>query len=547
MHRNKSVNVHQFSMIPRADIPRSKFDRQSGYKTTFDSGYLVPVFVDEVLPGDMINLKMTAFARLATPLFPVMDNMHLDSFFFFVPNRLIWENWQKFMGERWPDPDSSIDYTVPECESPEGGYTVGSLQDYMGLPTAGQITGSNTITHCNFWPRAYNLIWNEWFRDENLQDSVPVDLGNGPDDPSDYVLLRRGKRHDYFTACLPWPQKGDSVSLPLGTTAPVFGTGKTLGITDGTTNYGLTVNAGSGPGFFSGAYDKDIGSPNITGTQPASKNLGVVESGVSGLFADLSAATAATINQLRQSFQIQKLLERDARGGTRYTEIIRAHFGVVSPDARLQRPEYLGGGSTPVSINPIAQTSATGLAEDTTPQGNLAAFGTALAYGHGFTYSSTEHGVIVGMVAVRADLTYQQGLQRMWSRSTRYDFYFPAFATLGEQAVLNKEIYATGTSTDDDVFGYQERWAEYRYKPSQITGLFRSTAAGTLDAWHLAQNFGTLPTLNDQFIQDQPPVDRVVAVGEAANGQQFLLDAFFDVKQARPMPLYSVPGLIDHF
>ncbi|WP_445771950.1 MULTISPECIES: major capsid protein [Pseudomonadota] len=539
MHRNKSVDVHQFSMIPRADIPRSKFDRQSGYKTTFDSGYLVPVFVDEVLPGDTINLQMTAFARLATPLFPVMDNMHLDSFFFFVPNRLVWENWQKFMGERWPDPDSSIDYTVPECTSPAGGYAVGSLQDYMGLPTVGQITGSNTVVHCNFWPRAYNLVWNEWFRDENLQDSVPVDLGDGPDDPADYVLLRRGKRHDYFTACLPWPQKGDAVSLPLGTTAPVLGIGKANTVyansgvnmrqSDGTTfntNYSLIDPTGNDTSF-AVQQDGSTGNPNI--------------------YADLSAATAATINQLRQSFQIQKLLERDARGGSRYTEIVRAHFGVVSPDARLQRPEYLGGGSTPVSINPVTQTSATGLAEDTTPQGNLAAFGTALAYGHGFTYSSTEHGLIIGMVAVRADLTYQQGLQRMWSRSTRYDFYFPAFATLGEQAVLNKEIYATGTSTDDDVFGYQERWAEYRYKPSQITGLFRSTAAGTLDAWHLAQNFGTLPTLNDTFIQDTPPVDRVVAVGEAANGQQFLFDAFFDVKQARPMPLYSVPGLIDHF
>uniref|UniRef100_UPI004048AFC8 major capsid protein n=1 Tax=Polynucleobacter sp. TaxID=2029855 RepID=UPI004048AFC8 len=542
MHRNKSVNVHQFSMIPRADIPRSKFDRQSGYKTTFDSGYLVPVFVDEVLPGDTINLKMTAFARLATPLFPVMDNMHLDSFFFFVPNRLVWENWQKFMGERWPDPDSSIDYTVPECESPAGGYAVGSLQDYMGLPTAGQITGSNTVTHCNFWPRAYNLIWNEWFRDENLQDSVPVDVGDGPDDSTDYVLLRRGKRHDYFTACLPWPQKGAAVTLPLGGDVPVY---RDATVT-GTTNAGRFLEQGSttvplpaGGGAM--AVEASTGRPYASAGNYLNYDPGDT------LFADLSSATAATINQLRQSFQIQKLLERDARGGTRYTEIVRAHFGVVSPDARLQRPEYLGGGSTPVSINPIAQTSATGLAEDTTPQGNLAAFGTALAYGHGFTYSSTEHGLIIGMVAVRADLTYQQGLQRMWSRSTRYDFYFPAFATLGEQAVLNKEIYVTGTSTDDDVFGYQERWAEYRYKPSQITGLFRSTAAGTLDAWHLAQNFGTLPTLNDQFIQDQPPVDRVVAVGEAANGQQFLLDAFFDVKQARPMPLYSVPGLIDHF
>jgi len=537
MHRNKSVNVHQFAMIPRADIPRSKFDSQKSYKTTFDAGYLVPVYVDEVLPGDTINLQMTAFARLATPLFPIMDNMHLDSFFFFVPNRLVWENWQKFMGERYPDPDSSIDYTVPETTSPAGGYAVNSLQDYMGLPTAGQITGSNTVTHCAFWTRAYNLIWNEWFRDQNLQDSAVVDIDDGPDSPADYVLRRRGKRHDYFTSSLPWPQKGDAVTLPLGGNADVI-----------TNNNEFKWSATSAGGQVNKRVytNSNANALQIENSSPAATNY-YKWGNESGLVADLSTATAVTINQLRQSFQIQKLLERDARGGTRYTEIIRSHFGVVSPDARLQRPEYLGGGSTPVSINPVAQTSATGLAEDTSPQGNLAAFGTALAYNHGFTYNATEHGVLIGLVSVRADLTYQQGLPRMWSRSTRYDFYFPAFATLGEQAVLNKEIYCTGTATDDEVFGYQERWAEYRYKPSQITGYFRSTAAGTLDAWHLAQEFGTLPALNDEFIEDTPPVERIVAIGDAANGKQFLFDAFFNVRQARPMPLYSVPGLIDHF
>ena len=534
-------------MIPKADIPRSSFDCQSTHKTTFDAGYLVPVYVDEVLPGDTFKLNMTAFARLATPLYPLMDNMVMDSFFFFVPNRLIWSNWQKFMGQQ-ANPSDSISYVVPQQVSPASGYAIGSLQDYMGLPTVGQVTAGNTVSHCAFWPRAYNLIWNEWFRDENLQNSVVVDTGDGPDTVSNYTLLRRGKRKDYFTSALPWPQKGTSVSLPLGTSAPVYGTGKALGVTNGTTNYGLTYDTGV-PGLSAraGNYNTNNGTALTGVTYPTNGSLGVVTSGVSGLYADLSTATAATINQLRQSFQIQKLLERDARGGTRYTEIIRSHFGVISPDARLQRPEYIGGGSTPININPIAQTSGTNASGTTTPMGTLAAMGTALAHNHGFTQSFTEHGVILGLVSIRADLTYQQGMQRMWSRSTRYDFYFPAFATLGEQAILNKEIYVTGASTDNDVFGYQERWAEYRYYPSRISSLFRSTASGTIDGWHLAEKFTTLPTLSSTFIQSTPPVSRVVAVGSAANGQQFIFDSFFDVKKARPMPMYSVPGLIDHF
>jgi hypothetical protein len=533
MHRNKSIDVHQFTMIPKADIPRSSFDCQSTHKTTFDAGYLVPVYVDEMLPGDTFRLNMTAFARLSTPIFPIMDNMHLDSFFFFVPNRLIWSNWQKFMGQQ-ANPSDSISYVVPQQVSPTGGYAVGSLQDYMGLPTVGQVSNTGTVSHCAFWPRAYNLIWNEWFRDENLQNSVVVDTGDGPDTVTNYTLLRRGKRKDYFTSSLPWPQKGSSVSLPLGTTAPIISTGAAVG--------------------FKGITSNNIGVTRVAGT--TGPNVIVSNAGwtngedikyESGLLADLSTATAATINQLRQSFQIQKLLERDARGGTRYTEIIRSHFGVISPDARLQRPEYIGGGSTNLNINPIAQTSGTNASGTTAPLGTLAAMGTALAHNHGFTYSATEHGVIIGLVSVRADLTYQQGLARMWSRSTRYDFYFPAFATLGEQAVLNKEIYVRGDSNDNSVFGYQERWAEYRYYPSRISGLFRSTAAGTIDAWHLAQRFTALPTLNNTFIQDTPPVDRIVAVGASANGKQFIFDSFFDCKKARPMPLYSVPGLIDHF
>ena len=544
MHRNQSVNVHQFTMIPKADIPRSKFDCQSTHKTTFDAGYLVPVYVDEVLPGDTFNLNMTAFARLATPLFPIMDNMHLESFFFFVPNRLIWDNWQKFMGQQ-TNPGDSISYVIPQQVSPANGYAIGSLQDYMGLPTVGQVTATKTVSHCAFWPRAYNLIYNEWFRDENLQNSVVVDKGDGPDTVTNYTLLRRGKRKDYFTSALPWPQKGTAVTLPLGSTAPVYGTGKALGITDGTLDYGMTGNGTSLTASTSN-FGNNVGA--ATGaSNAANKVLGVVTTGTSGLYADLSAATAATINQLRQSFQIQKLLERDARGGTRYTEIIRSHFGVISPDARLQRPEYLGGGTTSININPIAQTSGTNASGTTTPLGTLASMGTGLAHNHGFTQSFVEHGVILGIVAVRADLTYQQGLQKMWSRSTRYDFYFPAFATLGEQAVLNQEIYVTGDTTDTGVFGYQERWAEYRYYPSRISSLFRSTAAGTIDGWHLAQKFTALPTLNTTFIQDTPPVARTLAVGASANGQQFIFDSFFDVKKARPMPMYSVPGLIDHF
>lgn len=534
MHKNRSVNVHQFAMIPKAEIPRSQFIVEKTHKTTFDAGYLIPVYMAEVLPGDTFNLSMTAFCRLATPLFPVMDNLHLDSFFFFVPYRLVWNNWKKFMGEQ-ANPADSISYTIPQVVSKASGYDINSLQDYMGLPTLGQLTAGQTVSHSTLPLRAYNLIWNEWFRDENLQNSVTVDLDDGPDLYTDYSLLRRGKRADYFTSALPWPQKGNTaVTLPLGTTAPVLSNGSPPTFSGvGATALGLTASAPGQPVLWSAA---------TTAAGPATF-------ATSGLYADLSSATAATINQIRQAFQIQKLLERDARGGTRYTEVIRAHFGVISPDARLQRPEYLGGGSSNIIINPVAQTSGTNASGTTTPLGNLAAIGTGLARNHGFTQSFTEHGIVIGLVSVRADLTYQQGLQKFWKRSTRYDFYWPVFSHLGEQAIYNREIYTQGDGVADDanVFGYQERWAEYRYDPSMITGLFRSTASGTIDPWHLAQKFTALPTLNTTFIQDTPPISRVVAVGSSANGQQFIFDSFFQNRMARPMPLYSVPGLLDHF
>lgn len=526
-YRNRSVNAHDFAMIPRAGIPRSSFKMEKSYKTTFDSGYLVPFHLQEVLPGDSFSLNGAIFARMATPLYPVMDNLHLDTFWFFVPNRLVWNNWVKFQGEQ-DNPGDSISFTVPQQVSPAAGYAVNSLQDYFGLPTVGTPAVTAAVSHSALPLRGYNLIWNQWFRDENLQNSVVVDKGDGPDTVANYTLLRRGKRHDYFTSCLPWPQKGGTgITLPLGTTAPIksasiAGDGKYLSAINGAGVLKDVAVNGGGLGM----------SAALSGSNAQ-------------LYADLSAATAATINQIRQAFQTQRLLERDARGGTRYTEILRSHFGVVSPDARLQRPEYLGGNSVPIETRAIAQTSAAGLTGGNTPLAQLGAVATVVAK-TGFSQSFVEHGYVFGLASIRADLTYQQGLARHWSRLTRYDFYMPVFAMLGEQAVLNKEIYCDGSANDALVFGYQERWAEYRYLPSQITGLFRSTAVGTLDGWHLAQKFASLPTLNSTFIQDIPPVSRVLAVG-SQTGKEFLCDVFLRVRAARPLPMYSVPGLIDHF
>ncbi|AYP28745.1 MAG: major capsid protein [Microviridae sp.] len=527
----RSVMTHQFSQVPKAEIQRSSFDRSHGYKTTFDAGGLYPIFVDEVLPGDTFNLKMTGFARLATPIYPIMDNMVMETFFFFVPNRLLWVNWKKFNGEQ-QNPGDSTDFTVPQAVCTNG-WEIGSLGDYFGLPT-----GVAGLT-CNALPlRAYRLIYNEWFRDQNLQNASSVPTTDGPDNyPNGFNVLKRGKRHDYFTSCLPWPQKGESVNLPLGERAlvmmdssPVL-TGTQNPLVWSRTDGNIIQNA-----------NIETGANGVTTAHTGSAGAFITNVYPNNLYADLTDATAATINQLRQAFQIQRLLERDARGGTRYTEIIKSHFGVTSPDARLQRPEYLGGGSSPVTFSPIAQTQAT--SAGVTPQGNLAAMATANLQGHGFTQSFTEHGYIIGLVNVRADLTYQQGLDRMWSRATRYDFYWPALAHIGEQAVLSKEIYCDGTAGDEDVFGYQERYAELRYKPSRITGLFRSSAAQSLDAWHLSQEFATRPILDATFITENPPVDRIIAVPDEPH---FLFDSYFRLRCARPMPLYGVPGLIDHF
>lgn len=565
----------QFSHLPSVHVRRSLMDRSHDYKTTFNSGYLIPFYCDEVLPGDTFKLDCATFCRLNTPVVPFIDNLWLETFYFFVPNRLVWDNWQKFCGEQ-KNPGDSIDYLIPTLASvkPESQ----SIFDYFGIPS-----NQGTYSNINTLPlRAYNLIFNEWFRDENLQNSVIVNTGDGPDPVSNYQLLKRGKRHDYFTSALPWPQKGPAVEVGLSGNAPVVGLENGIASIGGSnTSWSLEDNRLYGyppPGnrhlgidfVFQNGYSHEQLLSSIRPTQKEGiynsiqqgSGEGATESylyQISGngsyslsnpvlnfkngnqAYADLSGVNAITINDLRTAFQIQKFYERCARSGTRYTEILRGFFGVISPDARLQRPEYLGGSRDRVNVVPVAQNSSS---DSTSPQGNLSAFGLASSFKRGFTKSFVEHGYIIGLVCVRADLTYQQGINRMWSRRSRFDFYWPTLAHLGEQAILNKEIYAQGNDQDDQVFGYQERYAEYRYFPSVITGKLRSTDPQTLDVWHLAQKFDNLPTLSPSFIEENPPVNRVVAV---PSEPEFLLDAWFSCRVARPMPLYGVPGLVDHF
>lgn len=542
MSRRIRVSQGHFSQVPNVTIGRSKFNRSHVLKTTFDEGKLIPIFVDEVLPGDSFKLRVTTFTRMATPIFPVMDNLYLDTFFFFVPMRLIWDNFQKFMGEQ-ENPGDSTDFLIPTYQANNTtAVAVGTLGDYFGLPTIANVP-------FNILPfRAYWLIWNEWFRDENLQDSAPVsksDVGEVWSESTQvngfnwYECAPRGKRYDYYTSSLPWPQKGAGVEIPIGSTAPVISNNVSI---SGKGVLSVGDDAGvhaSGIGISGNAWNRI--TDYTSAGYDSNSSWAIDNTSLSGLSVDLSSATAATINSLRQAFQLQRYYEKDARGGTRYIEKIKSHFGVTSPDARLQRPEYLGGHTDRININPVVQTSST---DSTSPQGNLSAFGVSGARYHGFSKSFVEHGYIIGLANVRADLTYQQGINKMWSRKTVLDFYWPSFAHLGEQAVLNKEIYAQGTSQDDEVFGYQERYGEYRYKPSMITGKFRSTYAQSLDAWHFSQKFENLPTLSNQFIQDHPPISRCLAVPSEPH---FLMDAAFNLKCVRPMPLFGTPGLIDHF
>lgn len=528
--KNKSVMGSRFEQVPRANIDRSTFDRSHARKTAIDGGFLYPILLDVAYPGDTFKLNLATVARLATPLLPFMDNLSLDYFFFAVPHRLLWENWQRFMGEQ-DNPTDSIDFTCPQVTIPSGGILEGTLGDHFELPVGEEDMSLPNAYHF----RAYNRVFFDWFKDENLQTSPVLNVDDGPDTLSDYVLRRRCKRRDYFTSMLPWPQKGDEVDLPLGESAPVLGIGKKDQVfsDNGVNRY---ETGGSGSTLYSSSSEIADSNERIWNIQEDPDNAGFP-----GIYADLSSATAATINSLREAFQLQRMLERDARGGTRYVELIKSHFNVTSPDFRLQRSEYLGGGTTPINVTPVANTSDTASSK----QGSLTAFATAQQSHIGFTKSFVEHSVILGLVCLKADLTYQMGIDRMWTTQTKYDYYWPALQGLGEQEVLNQELFVDGTADDLAVLGYQERWAHLRFKKSSITGVMRSSHSASLDAYHLAQDFGaTRPLLNSDFIEENPPISRVVAV---TSEPELIMDNYFRYICTRPMPTYSQPGMIDHF
>lgn len=528
----KLVSQQDASLNKRPDVPRSQFINRFGLKTAFNAGLLYPILVNEVLPGDHLKYKVNAGIRLDTPFFPIMDSQRIDIHFFYCPTRVLWANFERMLGAQ-DDPDSSIDYTVPILGSmPANGPAVGSLADYMGIPTVGQITaGLGDDLIINGLPfRMYNRTWNAWFRAQTLQDSVNTSTGDSAVAYNNYTLLPRNKSHDYFTMALPEPQRGTAPTIPVGGLAPIVGIGFDTAATGGTstdvkeTDTVATVNYPIGR------------------TAAVFKATSTLANAAPEIYANLAEATGVSVNQFRQAIMVQTLLEQSARGGTRYVEQMMSIWGVRPPDYRVQRPEYIGGGSFNLVITPVANTTNEG-----DPLGTLGGAGTANGVVEA-SYAATEHGYIMGLISVKTELSYQQGLHPLWSRRTRYDFPVPAFSGLGEQAVLRKEIYLTGNATDDDtVFGYVPRYEEYRTEVSRVTGIMRSTAAGTLDAWHFAQDFATAPTLGDTFIKDSPDMARVLAEGELASGQQYKADIVFDRVATRPLPAWGIPATLGRF